>query len=870
MPKKRIIRAVDLFAGAGGASTGLVRACRELGLELDLLAINHWPVAVDTHSVNHPNVVHLCESIAAVDPLQKEFVDKRTGKVFKNTGRLDILLAGPECTHFSTARGGRPVNPQSRASAWHILKWAQELYIDVLLIENVPEWEMWGPCGANFKPLKSKKGETFQAYLQAIRSLGYSRVEFRKLNSANYGDATTRNRLFLFAMRNSSSIPWPSQSHAKRAFLTGAGPVAEWTTARDKVIDWTVKGKNIFERPKPLRPATMLRIIAGLEKFGGPRLKPFLAQLRINCTRAYAAEEIWNYSELIAWALPNSPGMAVLLCFFLMCRVARMADMFLREQALESAVGTALEPFLIVLRNNVTAMSVNKPLSTVVGAGKHHGLVDATLVAMEHGGRELDPEQPLPTVTTAKGGAFGVAEACLVHTTHDGDRKPHAVDGPVPTITGAHRGELGVAEAFVLQQQSGGAPRSVQDPLPTVATGGAISLVAPELQKANGNDAVIVDAGFGEGEGSTTRRGLGAYSPDQPLGVVPGSNRFAIAEPVLIPFYSEGEGQEPRSHSVDEPVPTIPATGNGKFAVAEPFIVPQSRFDDEEPRIDSVDQPLRTITGTGGRCFGLAEPSLIKYYGTATGAQSVDEPLDTLTAKERHALVEPIIIEAGGPTGQGRNANSVDEPLTTVLTENHKALVEPLILSAGGPEVGARPVSQPLNTVLTRDHMALAETFISPQRSNSAPHSVDEPLPTLTGSNHMAVIDPFVIANNTNNIAKSVDEPVPTVTGANRLGFVDTQIVKASNGSMVKFKGPRIEAPVIDGFVLVILFRMLRSRELARAMSFPDDYEFTGTQENVVKQIGNAWAGELAKALCKAALQSIVKTPKPRRQEKAA
>lgn len=729
MKKQRVIRAVDLFAGAGGASTGLVRACRDLGLQLDLLAINHWPVAVETHGNNHPNVVHLCESIEAVDPLQSEFIDQRSGKVFKNTRRLDLLLAGPECTHFSTARGGRPVNPQSRASAWSILKWAQELYIHTIIIENVPEFQSWGPIGANHKPLKSKKGETFRTFLEALRSLGY-RVDYRVLNSADWGDPTTRRRIFIFAQRQGREIPWPQPTHSKSGATDLFSAKPRWTTARDRVIDWTIKGHSIFKRKKPLRPATMARIIAGLEKFGGPDLKPFL----------------------------------------------------------------------IVLRNNVSAMSVDEPVSTVTGAGTHHALVqpkvwdNETLVAMEHGGRELNPDAPLPTVTTAKGGAFAVAQACLVHTTHGGNRQPNDVDEPAPTITGAHRGELGLAEAFVLGQQSGAVLRPVDEPLPTVAAGGAISLIESEVRPA-----IIVDAGFGAGEGKNTRRGRGAYSIDEPLGVIPGSNRFAVAEP---------------------------------------FIVPQSRFQDDG-RVDSVDDPLRTITAAGGRCFGLAEPSLIKYYGTADGAQSVDEPIDTLTAKDRHALVEPFVIKTSHAGANG--------PIGAVTGETERAIVEPFIMSAGGPEVSARPVSEPANTVLTRDHMALVEPFISLQKSNSAPRSTDEPIPTLCAGEHVALIEPFVLANNTNNVAQSVDEPVPTVTGANRLALIQ---------------------PVIDGMALDIHFRMLQPRELARAMSFPDDYEFVGTREAVVKQIGNAWAGELAKALCMAALQSIVKTKAPKNRAK--
>lgn len=65
---KQTIRAADLFAGAGGASTGLARACQGLGIHLDLVAVDHDPVAVETHRANHPSAVHFCETIDSVDP----------------------------------------------------------------------------------------------------------------------------------------------------------------------------------------------------------------------------------------------------------------------------------------------------------------------------------------------------------------------------------------------------------------------------------------------------------------------------------------------------------------------------------------------------------------------------------------------------------------------------------------------------------------------------------------------------------------------------------------------------------------------------------------------------------------------------------
>ncbi len=180
---------IDMFCGAGGESTGIINAYSELGLNLELFAINHWEKAIETHSQNYPWVNHICESIQNINPLT--LIPKQ---------RVKLLWASPECTHHSIARGGRPKSDQQRASAWLVLKWLSELYIDRVIIENIPEFRSWGPLGLNGKPLKSKVGSTFQAFLKAIISLGY-RVDYRVLCAADFGAHTTRKRLFIQAAR---------------------------------------------------------------------------------------------------------------------------------------------------------------------------------------------------------------------------------------------------------------------------------------------------------------------------------------------------------------------------------------------------------------------------------------------------------------------------------------------------------------------------------------------------------------------------------------------------------------------------------------------------------------------------------------------
>jgi len=378
------IVAVDLFCGCGGTSTGLYNACHATGKQVDLLAINHWPVAIATHQANHPAARHLCARLESIRP-----EDAIPG------GRVNILVASPECTHHSVARGGKPVNDQLRSSAWLVLRWLESLRVDNLLIENVREFRDWGPVGSNGKPLKSRKGETYRAWLNALRSFGYE-VDDRILNAADYGDPTSRERLFVLARKGRKAIKWPEPSHGAPGNLYGLQP---YRTARE-VIDWSIKGKSIFGRKKPLAPSTMARIAAGLKRYGGANAKPFLVML-------YGTGEARDIDR----PMPTITG---------------------------GGNHTGLcEPFVVTLTHNGgddnRAHSIDKPMPTITGA--HRGemaLVEPFLLGQQSCAAPRDVDQPVPTIATA--GAISLVEPFLVKYYGAGEGVS-STDDPVPTIT---------------------------------------------------------------------------------------------------------------------------------------------------------------------------------------------------------------------------------------------------------------------------------------------------------------------------------------------------------------------------------------------------------------------------------------------------
>ena len=260
------LQIADLFCGAGGSTTGIRQAVTRMGKKANILAINHWDVAIQTHSANNDGVMHLCESVDHIDPT----------KVIPGQ-ELDLLWASPACTHHSVARGGRPRCEQQRAPAWIIPFWLENLKVKRLIVENVPEFQNWGPLDDDGRPVKESKGETFKAFIAAIRSLGYT-VDWRVLNAANYGDPTIRRRLFIQAIKGTGrKIQWPDITHAEQQFNISGLP--KWIPARN-IIDPDLHGESIFKRKRPLAPATLRRIEHGIKKFWQPYAEPFLVVLR--------------------------------------------------------------------------------------------------------------------------------------------------------------------------------------------------------------------------------------------------------------------------------------------------------------------------------------------------------------------------------------------------------------------------------------------------------------------------------------------------------------------------------------------------------------------------------------------------------------
>ncbi len=478
------ISVTDMFCGAGGSTTGAVRAGAQV-----TLALNHWPVAIETHNTNYPNTTHVLTDISRADPWRYP--------------RTTILMASPECTNHTLAKGRKrrgsgqsplpgfgergydPAEERSRCTMWDPLRWAECHHYELVLLENVVDarlWVMW------------------DAWLHAWQALGYD-WEIVYLNSMfAHPTPQSRDRLYFVAWRRGNRKPdlrieprafcpkcgrdvasrqsWknPTRKYGKyrQQYVyrcpSCATEVTPYYYAAANAIDWSIPTPRIGERKRPLREKTMQRIASGLSKFAR---QPFLAQVnktsdrvRATLSHPFPTQTTDNGLALVA---PFSPGLnhpntrampvetqafpprtsyddtALVSPPLLLSlshagsdegRIFPAAERALPTQTAREEMALVL-PLIAEWHGTSTTGSVAEALATVCAGGQHHGLV-----------------MPPPFLLD-----------------QTGDYRPRSLANPFSTIVGAgnHHG-LVVPPAWLLTYYKHGKLAPVEEAAPTVTT----------------------------------------------------------------------------------------------------------------------------------------------------------------------------------------------------------------------------------------------------------------------------------------------------------------------------------------------------------------------------------------------------------------
>ncbi|MFA6930977.1 MAG: DNA cytosine methyltransferase [Lentisphaeria bacterium] len=397
-------RFVDLFCGGGGSITGAINALNSAGMQYEGRGFNHWDVAIRTIQANHPEVVpnfdRACTPIEAVLPDEIFDIDP---------GRIDCVWASPSCTHHSNAAGGKPRSNQLRSQPEYLLPYLRLTKCRRMFVENVRELRDWGPLldkdtvyhGKCYKAGQvdpRKKGVFFNLWLREIKASGYH-VDMAVMNAADYGAATSRERLIIQSVRKSSGerIIWPEPTHAKEPGLFNYKP---WRPASE-IIDWSIHGESIFNRKKPLCENTLRRIEAGIRKFWGAWAEPFIIVLR--GTKDYQIE---SSAIKLSSPLPviTAGGQHISL----------------------------IRPFLSRYNGgNDRNHGIDEPMP-VIDTSNRYSVIQPLFVPQQSAGTVKPIGYPLPTISTS--GAIGLVEPLLLKY-YGNDSSLTSTRIPLGTIT---------------------------------------------------------------------------------------------------------------------------------------------------------------------------------------------------------------------------------------------------------------------------------------------------------------------------------------------------------------------------------------------------------------------------------------------------
>lgn len=199
------MRAVDLFAGWGGLTLGAQQA----GVDV-VWSANHWPLAVATHQLNHPETQHVCQDLRQAD--------------WTTLPQFDILAGAPACQGHSTASQPkrRAYHDALRATAMAIVDCADVTEPRAIVVENVPAFTQW---------------RLFGWWCEGLTRLGYD-LDIRTVTASHFGVPQRRTRLFILATRRGVRVGplHPTTAGAEPAFgplLQADLPDSAWTRVQD-------------------------------------------------------------------------------------------------------------------------------------------------------------------------------------------------------------------------------------------------------------------------------------------------------------------------------------------------------------------------------------------------------------------------------------------------------------------------------------------------------------------------------------------------------------------------------------------------------------------------------------------------------------
>lgn len=453
---------VDLFAGGGGASSGIEQA---LGRMVDI-AINHDPVAVGLHKANHPQTVHYTSDVFEVDP--RRATDGRP---------VGLLWASPDCTYHSKARGSKPIrhaNRRRRSLAWVVTRWAGTVMPRVIILENVEEFAEWGPLIGKpdkLRPCAKRRGKTFRKWVSSLKAHGYQ-VECRELRACDYGAPTTRKRLFVIARRDGRPIVWPEPSHGpgrKKPFRTAAEcidwslPMCSIFATKEEAKEWA-KLHGVGVPIRPLADKSLARIARGVKKFVLDNPKPFIVQM--GQTGSWSDKSRGVNEPLSTITTKNSHLLAT----------AHVSTYYGGEQGADRSQG------------------LDSPIATITSGGGRHALV-AGFLAKHYGGfydqskgSGATLEGPLHTICANGRGHQTLVGAYIGRDF--GESVGNSAEDPIGTITSTGNGKASLVAAFLAKYFGTGDGSSLSDPSPTVTTKDRFGLVTVEV---NGENHVLTD-----------------------------------------------------------------------------------------------------------------------------------------------------------------------------------------------------------------------------------------------------------------------------------------------------------------------------------------------------------------------------------------